>query len=72
MRAELKQLQRLLAQREWSAAELAQQIGCSLPTVYRRLEELAEFVVVVKRRVPRCAPGPVPKRYCLARAAGAP
>lgn len=72
MKTELKQLRRLLAQRDWSATELARHLGCSLPTVYRRLEELAEFVVVVKLRTPRRhVRGPTPKRYCLPRAAGA-
>lgn len=71
MKVELKHLRRLLAQRDWSAAELAKSLHCSLPTVYRRLEELAEFMVVIKKRAPRASPGPTPRRYYVSRGAGA-
>jgi predicted transcriptional regulator len=71
MKAELKHLQHLLARRDWTAVELAKELKVSLPTVYHRLNELAEYTVILKRKVPRPATtGPVPKRYCLARSAG--
>lgn len=70
MKVELKQLQRLLAQRDWSVFELTKALHCTKQTVYRRLEELAEYMVVLKRPAPRTTPGPTPKRYYLSRGAG--
>lgn len=70
MRPEIKQLHALLAGgAELSAPELAKRMKCSLPTVYRRLYELAReaLVVRVRERIPK--PGPTPSRYRLARPA---
>lgn len=50
-----------------SAKELAEEMHCSLPTVYSRLYALARAgVVIVESRYPHSVPGPTPVRYRLA------
>lgn len=69
LKAELKELQTLLAKYELSAPELAERLRCSLPTVYRRLLALSKLgAIITEVRERRSKPGPTPSRFRLTRA----
>jgi predicted transcriptional regulator len=71
MKTELKELQTLLAKRELTAPEIAAELKCSLPTVYRRMKALADMgAAIVEVKEPHSRPGPTPARFRLGRAAG--